>query len=185
MSDVTFPITLNRQDGSEILNGDLTAVGGLPVADLGSLDYLLVVAVNYGPYANGGSLSVAGAAVQDQGPYSQAVQVAASLPATTYSGATSVVTVNGWYISNIPDLGADYDLVLNVVVASEDGTEVIRLAGTATVPAGTDSGTVLAADLTATAEAGTDLTYNASGGVVTTTAGGIFGVLINASGTWA
>jgi hypothetical protein len=185
VSNATFPVTLNRQDGSEILNGELTALGGLPGSVAGaSVAYVLHIGPAGGPYDQSSFNYPTGTVAVYDGSAGVGAQGTVAIPVTTYAEAADICLVGDFTASNIPDIGDGLDLFVNIVIASLDGTEVGQLTGTVSIAAGTATGTLAPADLTFTAVTGVDLVWTVGTGLVSTTAGGEFGVLASFAAQW-
>jgi hypothetical protein len=100
-----------------------------------------------------------------------------TVPATTYAALAQVCHFGPCTISNLPDSTDGFTLAVTIVVADVLATNVATLVGSVDVAAHTATGAITAADLTFTQVTGTDITWDVGSAIVSTTAGGVFGML--------
>lgn len=178
-SPVTFPITLNRQDGSEILNGDLTATDGLPAS--GTLAALCVVqwGAITGPWASLDLGQPSAFAALDPVAQRGGLAVVQSLPSATYAIGAAIFGIEALSVSALPESSDGFDITFTAAITNADGTEAASLSGSVTIPSGTSSGSLTTAELTLNEIAGVDLTYDSGTGRVSTTAGGVYSAVLS------
>lgn len=97
-----------------------------------------------------------------------------------------VCRFEGWQVTGVDTRVDAYNISTYIVVFNAALTEVITVSGgvNANNSILEDQAMVTAADMTATATAGTDLAYDSTTGIVSSTAGGVFVVVFTGEGEW-
>jgi hypothetical protein len=177
-ANVTFPVLLDRLDGSTVLEGDLTALGGIP-GGLGAdfAYYTLSLSAATGAWAALPAVSAVGYMYVDPVAFVGQLVTTMSLPVTTYAALAKVLGFDSATIAGLPDSTDTFNFALSIVLADVAGANVATLVGSVDVAAHTPTGAIAKADLTFTAVAGADLSWDVTMGSVSTTAGGVYAVL--------
>lgn len=115
-----------------------------------------------------------------------AVGASTAVPQVTSTALGTIFTFFSSSIYNIDTTHDGYDYSVTITVADLTGTQVLVLVGAARASAGGpgDTVTVMSSDLTISSQVGTDLAYDDTTGIISTTAGGTYGCFINYSGNW-
>jgi len=88
------------------------------------------------------------------------------------------VQFGGCGVDNLPASANAFQVTMIIAITSLDGLNAAFVLGTRVIPGGTDHGLLLVGDFNLTATAGVDLAWDATNGWFTTTAGGVYGVVV-------
>lgn len=108
----------------------------------------------------------------------------ATFPLFSTAPAGTVITFGSLSIPSIDTTNFDYEISVALEISNLDGSEFMNVNGTVTASSGApgDTATLATTDLSVTSQTGTDLAYDSATGIVSTTAGGSFGVIAQGAG---
>ena len=172
-SPVTFPVTLDRQDGSTVLEGELTATSGLPAAALTQV-FL------YNPTGFNAQVPFAYSDTTYVGQVVTALPVTVGVGAVVVAGAFAVGSSScGLGVTGVPDPApGSADCSLGIQVTDALGANTLSATGGGSIVAGDNR-----FDLHGVSPsiAGTDLSVDAGTGNIVSAAGGTYYVLVYGS----
>jgi len=175
MTAITVPAQIMRDDGTTMLDGQITFPDGAPGgSSLGLWQLTQDIVFAADPSGDLGSLNLS-AAFDPANTDAGSLNGVASFPAYTYGATGTILTVSPGGLSlNVPSTADALELAVTIAVFNAAGTDYLQLVGDASIAIGDTIATLTLAAFTATAVAGVDLTWTVGTGVVATTAGGIY-----------
>jgi len=175
MTAITVPAQIMRDDGTTMLDGQITFPDGAPGGTVPAL-WQMSADVTFAVDTTGllGNLFLGAAfdpTSEDYGKQSGAF----AYPAFTYGATDTIATFGSLSISlSAPSSVDSLTVIFTLVVTDGVGTNIVSLGGTVGVAEGDTTASLASTAITADAVAGVDLAYDAATGLVTTTAGGIY-----------
>lgn len=159
--------------------------GGGGVA-LGGLKYNLSLVS--GGYVSGGDQNWV---LEESIPFDPAsnnfgeISVVMSVPLFTYVAGEYPIAFTGFAVTlSEPSTFDAYDMSVNLIVTSLDGTQQGGIVGSTTFDEGEVNGQIGPGDVSFTQLTGTDLNFDVATGEVTSTLGGVFQSVTICSGGW-
>ena len=148
--------------------------GGLP-----EVAYALAVVLPTNPWRQVRNLSDTGSFVLDPALHYTGKLGSMACPVTTYALGANIVAFNNCSVNDLPVSTNAFGITMTIGVASLDGLNATRVDATVILPAGTSHGHIAVVDFNVTVTAGTDLVWNGATGKFSTTAGGVYGVVVS------
>jgi len=148
--------------------------GGLP-----EVAYVLEATLPTNPWLQVGVLSDVGSFVLDPPLGYTGKSGSMACPVTTYAPGADIVQFYNCNMFDLPVSTNAFTITMTIGVASLDGLNAAIAVGSVTIPAGTAAGGLSISDFVPTATAGVDLAWDGTTGTFSTTAGGVYGVVVS------